>query len=298
MTDTNDLEFGLKLPQWSSMAGPETWRRVARTVEASGFDWLGKGDHVVFLNDDRGWDVDAPTSDQFSVLSFLAAATDCIRLATNITVVPYRHPVHLAKLALTLDELSDGRFDLGVGVGWYDREYETLDVPFAERGSRTDEFLELFARVCEEPVVSFDGPHHSFTDVGFYPRPVQDGGPPVLVGGTASASVRRTAEYGDGWIGAESPAGTREMRDRIERAWDDFDREGEPAVAVYADANLGAADDPDRPLVGPLESVRDGVEAYADAGTTRLVLSVGGVETADELVDQIARFGDDVVTSF
>lgn len=105
----------------------------------------------------------------------MAAHTTGIRVLTNITVVLYRHPVTLAKLALTFDTLTTGRSDFGVGVGWYRPEFETVGVPFEQGGARTDEFLALFERVCTEPIVDFEGPFRSFEGIGFYLRPVQEG---------------------------------------------------------------------------------------------------------------------------
>lgn len=298
MAEKSSLEFGVTLPQWLPKAGPIAWSRIARAAEAAGFDWAGKGDHIVFLDDEHGWSVDTVTYDQFIALSYVAGVTDRISVGTNICVAPYRHPVYLSKLALTLDAVSEGRFELGVGVGWYEAEFEVLDVPFGQRGSRTAEFLDLFKQVCDDPVVSFDGPHHSFEEVGFYPRPTQENGPPVLVGGDSSATFARAAEFGDGWIIPASPEEVQSGRDRLHRAWDDFDREGTPTVAAEAAMYISDENHPERALFGPIESVIDGVEKYRNSGATRVIVSVTEAETTDEFIQQLERFGDEVIPSF
>ena len=294
-----DITFGTYLPRWSSLARPEAFRQVATTAERSGYDWVGRGDHVVFPVSDEGWSWDTSAYDVFDVLSHVAAVTDEIRLGTKIAVVPYRHPVHLAKEALTVDNLSDGRFDLGVAPGWLEPEFDVLDVPFTERGSRTDEFLDLFEQVREEGRVGFDGQHHSFAETGFFPRPVGD--IPVWVGGESSPAFRRIGQYGEGWMKTESVEGIREGRRRIRRAWDDFDRDGDPQIAAGQQAYVGAdpPDDVDGPLVGPADEVIEGVEAYADAGATRVDVKFGPTtDSLDERLAQLERFADEVIPAF
>lgn len=296
MSEAGEVAFGLHLPNWGEMGGPATWARVARTAESVGFSWVGLGDHLVFFDSEDSWPVTLPTYDCFSVLSYVAGVTEEIRIGTNVCVVPYRHPVHLAKLALSLDNLSEGRFDFGVGVGWLADEFEVFGAPRSERGSRTDEFLALFERVCQRGVVSFDGAHHSVEQVGFYPRPAQDGGPPIYVGGDASASFRRLAEFGAGWLNSATPPEASEARTRAERAWQDFDRDGEPAVAVGQGARL-QDEEADGWLFGPPDDVIDGVQAYLDAGVTRLDLNIQA-EDVDAFETQLRRFGNEVFPSF
>ena len=296
VTAVTDLTFGTYLPRWSPRARPEAFRRIATAAESHGYDWVGRGDHVAFPAGEEGWSADTNAYDVFGVLTHVAACTDEIRLGTKICVVPYRHPLTLAKQALTLDNLCNGRFEFGVAAGWLDAEFDALDVPFAERGSRTDEFLDLFDRVREAGEVAFEGPHHAFETVGFHPRPA--GELPIWVGGHSSPAFRRIAEYGDGWSYTAVPEGIREGRQRIERAWDDFDRDGSPGIAAGQPAYVGADPPADAtgPLVGTAEEVVDGVEAYADAGATRIDVKFGPTtDTLDEHVTQLERFAEDVM---
>lgn len=256
------------------------------------------GDHIVFLEDDRSWGVELPTSDVFAVLSFVVGITDDIRIGTNICVVPYRHPVQLANLALTLDQLSDGRFELGVGAGWCEPEFAALDVPAAERGPRTDEFLALFERACAEPIVSFEGEFVDIKGTAFRPRPVQEGGPPIMVGGHSSPAFRRTARFGDGWVFTTGPDELAADRERIMRAWTDFDRTGEPYLAIGNGA--GIVEEPtDDPLIGPAEHVIKGIDAYEAAGADRIDFKVAATAAdVDGRVDQLERLAAEVLPSF
>lgn len=302
---TSSVEFGAFLPRWDECATPEGWRRIASAAEKQGFAWVGRGDRVVFP--DRPADptyVTRPASETFSVLASVAEVTETIRLGTNVCVVPYRHPLHLVKQVFTLDCLSDGRFEFGIGVGWLESEFEALGVPFSERGSRTDEFLDIYAAACERDTVAFDGPHHSFETVGFSPRPRQAGGPPLWIGGSASPTFRRAGERGVGWtIGGRSPEEIEEGRERLLAAWRAFDRTGEPEIAVNVDGFLtdDAVEEPAR-LVGDAETILTDVAAYRAAGVTRINLQLssdprGGTLSVDERVEQIERFGDEVLPS-
>lgn len=300
---STDMEFGAFLPRWDEYATPDAWRRVATAAEDAGFSWVGRGDRVVFPDreDDPDY-VSRPASELFSVLASVANETTEIAIGTNVCVAPYRHPIHLVKEAFTLDVLTDGRFEFGVGAGWLEGEFDALDVPYEERGSRTDEFLDIYDAACTSGEVSFDGPHHSFETVGFYPRPEREGGPPVWSGGSASPAFRRAAEYGVGWtISGVSPADVAEGRERLLNAWDDYDREGEPEIA--ANVHGYVTDEPadaDEPLVGTVDSVLEGVDAYREAGATRINLTLstgpaGDAMTLEERVEQIDRFGSDVL---
>lgn len=302
---SDDLDFGVILPQWSDQATPEGFQRIAKTAERCGFDAVWGGDHIVFPaefpEDAADWaELDTPTYDIFTVLAYVAGVTESIRIGTNICVAPLRHPVHLSKLALSLDALSGGRFEIGVAVGWLENEYKVLDIPFDERGALTDEFLELFEQVCAEDEISFDGSHHSFQRSGFYPRPVDDD-IKVWIGGRAGASVRRVAEFGDGWtIGNLTPEELSEERSRLQKAWCDFNREGEPALSHTHDvytaegAQTPPEDYAESPTSGTSEEIASAIGAYANAGATQINLRLRGL-SIDERVDQIERFADEVI---
>ena len=123
-----------------------------------------------------------------------------MRLGTSVVVLPYHHPIALAKALATVDVLSNGRLLLGVAGGWLREEFELLGVPFAERGARTDEYLALIKRLWTDERVSFRGRFFSLDEAACFPKPVQRPHPPVWIGGSSAAALRRVARAGDGWM--------------------------------------------------------------------------------------------------
>jgi probable F420-dependent oxidoreductase len=142
--------------------------------------------------------------DPIATLGFLAAATKHVRLMSYVWIPAYRHPLVTAKAFLTLDALSGGRVVLGCGAGHLEAEFATLGVPFAERGKRMDEALDVIVKAFLDEYPSHDGPTWTIHDVGLRPRPVQQPRPPIWIGGNTPAALRRAAAKGDGWI----PQGT------------------------------------------------------------------------------------------
>jgi probable F420-dependent oxidoreductase len=166
---------------------------LARQAEAVGFDSLQAGDHVQWH---------APIHETTAVLATFAAVTERVKIASDVIVLPLRDPVLLAKTIASLDVLSGGRVILGVGVGGDNpAEYAAMRVPMAERGTRTDESLEIIRGLFAHERFSYTGRHFAITDVAIAPRPRQT--PlPIWVGGTSPPALRRAARFGDGWIAA------------------------------------------------------------------------------------------------
>lgn len=299
-----DLEFGAFLPRWDDYATPEGWRRTAVAAEEAGFAWVGRGDRIVFpATPDDPTSGTRPAADLFSVLTMAACETDEIRIGTNVCVAPYRHPIDLLKEIYTVDQLSDGRFEFGVGAGWFEGEFEALGVPPAERGARTNEFLDIYDAARSSDRVAYDGQYYEFDLVGLYPRPIQADGPPLWLGGSSSAAFRRAAEYDAvGWvISGRSPAEVADGRDRLHAAWSDYDREGQPRIGVNVNAWL--ADEyagSEEVMVGTQQDVLDDIADYRDAGVDRINLTLskrpdGERMTIDERVEQIERFATDIL---
>jgi probable F420-dependent oxidoreductase len=165
---------------------------LAARIEGAGFDSIWAGDHISFH---------IPILESLTLLSFLAAATKQVRLCTGVYLVPLRHPTTSAKVVATLDVLSGGRVTLGVGVGGeFPPEFEASGVRVTERGARTDEGIEIMRRLWSEDGVIHKGRHHAFGPVSLDPKPVQPGGPPIIVGGRKAPSMRRAGRLGDGYI--------------------------------------------------------------------------------------------------
>lgn len=308
----SEMDFGVMLTAASNDYGleeeeiPPAARRLAQTAEESGLDAVVAGDHIVYPEEipsdyeysktgEPPFDTTTPIFDVFQLFSHLAAITDEVTLGTNVCSVPYRHPIQLVKNCLTTHALSEGRFELGVAPGWLSSEFEALDIPWEERGGRTDEFLELFERARAEEVTGFDGEFHTFEPVGFYPNP--DDQIPILVGGKSGASIRRTAEYGDGWTSIwEKPDEVREVYERIMNAWTDFDREGEPEMVITRPIHVGTDTEmsTDRFFVGEAASIIEDLEAYAEAGATRINIDFYTTDV-DTQTEQLERVGDRII---
>jgi probable F420-dependent oxidoreductase len=165
---------------------------LARRVEDVGFDSIWVGDHVSFY---------IPILESLTTLAFVAGVTERVRLGTAVYLVPLRHPTTTAKVTSTLDVLSNGRLTLGVGVGGeFPPEFEACGVPVKERGSRTNEGLQILRRLWSEDNVEHRGKHFSFGPVSLNPKPVQPGGPRIVVGGRKTPAFRRAGRLADGYI--------------------------------------------------------------------------------------------------
>lgn len=184
---------------------------VARAAEACGFATLWAGEHVVMVDqptsrypyaDDGQIAVPAEADwlDPLIALSFAAAATTTIQIATGVLLLPEHNPVLIAKQAATLDKLSSGRLILGVGVGWSKDEFAALGGPFARRGARTAEYVQAMRALWRDEVCSWHGEFVDFDSIRVNPKPVRER-VPVVVGGNSEAALRRAATWGDGWYG-------------------------------------------------------------------------------------------------
>jgi probable F420-dependent oxidoreductase len=204
------MEIGLFAPVGNPFGTAGYLRTLGVEAEARGFHSLWMAEHVVLFDDYRSRypyaaDGRIPAGgesgflDPFDALAFLAAVTSRIRLGTGICLVPQRNPVYTAKEVATVDWLSQGRFDFGVGVGWLAEEFEALQVPFEDRGARCRAYLEVMRRLWCEPVSSYEGPFYRLAPCRQYPKPVQQPHPPVHFGGESDAALRRVADLGQGW---------------------------------------------------------------------------------------------------
>jgi probable F420-dependent oxidoreductase len=220
------LELGLVLPQFGPAArGADVaarLREVATRADRLGYGVLWTADHIVFPREIATpypyggrfpYAVTDPILDPIVALTCAAAVTGRVRLGTSVLVLPYRHPVVLAKQLATLDVVSGGRVLLGVAGGWLREEFEMLGVPFGERGARTDEAIALLRALWGEASVSFRGRFWSLEEAAFFPKPVQRPGPPIWIGGSSAAAMRRAARLGDGWIAVPRPTLAELARD-------------------------------------------------------------------------------------
>jgi probable F420-dependent oxidoreductase len=199
------MQIGVVFPQTEIGNDPAAIRDYAQTAEGLGYSHVLAYDHVLGANPRRpgGWTGPytylTPFHEVFVLLGYLAGVTQRIGLAAGVIILPQRQTALVAKQAASLDVLSGGRLRLGVGLGWNEVEYTSLNEEFHNRGKRIEEQVVLMRRLWTEPLVNFKGQWHTIPDAGLNPLPVQR--PiPIWFGGSAEAALRRLARLGDGWI--------------------------------------------------------------------------------------------------
>ena len=262
---------------------------VAAGAQRCGFATLWSGEHVVMVDrsasrypySDDG-QIAVPSSadwiDPLIGLSFAAAATSTIGLATGVLLLPEHNPVLVAKQAATLDTLSGGRLTLGVGVGWSREEFDALGVPFERRTARTAEYVAAMRTLWRDDVASFDGEFVGFDSVRVNPKPVARQGIPIVVGGNSDAALRRVAVWGDGWYGFNL-ADVQQVAERIaylDRQCDERGRDRRELLLCVALRDLRIGD------VGPL----------ADLGVDELVVVDGPPADARVAADWVSALAD------
>jgi len=215
------VDFGVVFPTTQLGTDPAAIRDFAQTAEGLGFRRLLAYDHVLgAVHEDRDpplagpYTENDPFHEPLVLLGFLAACTSTIELEVGVLVLPQRPAALVAKQAAEVDVLSRGRLVLAVGTGWNYVEYECLGVPFAARGRRLDEQVEVLRRLWREPVVDFTGEFHRIDRAGIAPRPVR-GDIPLWYGGGADASLRRAAGNGDGFVFGSVSRHTHERAGRL-----------------------------------------------------------------------------------
>jgi len=207
------LKVGLDVGIYGRLATRDHILELAELAEASGLESIWVADHVIFplafaskypYSPTGAFPVDMakePLLEPIATMGVLVGATQRVKIGTAVLVMPYRHPVLLARMLVTLDVLSGGRTILGAGVGWLAEEFAALDArPFAARGRVTDECIEIVKRLCQGGDVTFQGEHYQLDPVVSRPGSVQRPHPPILIGGTSNAALRRAARLGDGWL--------------------------------------------------------------------------------------------------
>jgi probable F420-dependent oxidoreductase len=287
------VKFGIIAPY---AVGPVEEGRFAvafaKMVEDLGFESLWVVEHVVmsveyssvYPYDPSGrspFTAEVAQPDPLVWLSYVAATTERIRLATGVLIVPQRNPLILAKECASLDRLSGGRLELGIGVGWVREEAKALGVGFEDRGRRTDEYIEVMRTLWREPVASFHGEHVQFDGVVSRPHPVQEGGIPIVVGGHSKAAARRAGKYGNGFY----PLGVTEEKLAS-------------LMEILRESAAGAGRDPcsiELTLLGMADGASADRNARLGAGRTVIAARSGDLR---ELGRELERYRREVIERF
>jgi probable F420-dependent oxidoreductase len=204
------MKFGLRLPGAGPFAGPEAIAAFARTAEARGFDSVWMTDHIALPVDITTkypyradgkffWPPETPYFDTLMTLAWASAATERIRVGTSVLIAGWHHPVTTAKTLATLDVLNGGRTICAVGAGWMKEQFEILGAPFAARGARTTEWMQLVRHLWTDDTIDFHGTFFDFAGFKFYPKPAAKPAIPLWCGGKSTGVLKRVAAAADGW---------------------------------------------------------------------------------------------------
>jgi probable F420-dependent oxidoreductase len=271
------MKFGLNFtPIYPGEVG-----ELAVVAEQAGFESLWVGEHVLVPfgdvpeGDRANFRPDSRFLEPWVALSHMAAVTRTVRLGTCVAVLPLHHPVHLARAVATLDVLSHGRVSVGAGVGGIAAEYRAVNESFTTRGARLDEMITVMDVLFSQPRPEFHGRYYDFPASGFEPKPVQQPRPPLLIGGTSPAALRRCVERGDGWFGGSpSPSSAQDTITRLQELRAEA---GRPRLEITLLTGWGRGFDADL------------VKAYTAAGVDRLMVTPwSSSRTAREGIERFA----------
>ena len=265
------MKIGVFATFMSPIANPQMISDFARRVEDAGIESLWMGEHVVLFDEmefgypaSKDGRIPVPRGggmlDTVSTFGFLAHCTNRLRLGTGVSLISQRNPIYTAKEFATLDWLSNGRIDFGVGVGWCKEEVLASGYSWEDRGARADEFLELTRRLWTEELAEYQGEHFQLAPCRMDPKPVQKPHVPIIVGGHSARALRRATEHGSGWYGfALSVEVTKKLLEQLDRAL----------------ANVGRQRADFEVIVTPTNLDEESHAAYRELGVDRLVLPLG-----------------------
>jgi probable F420-dependent oxidoreductase len=286
------MKFGIAFANIGPMTYPEG--AIGQSAEAGGFESLWTVEHVLVPADYASPYPYSPTGkmpgpddsdipDPLIWLTYVAASTSTIRLGTGILILPQRNPIVVAKEIATLDRLSGGRVELGVGVGWLEEEFDALGIPFADRGLRTDDNIAVLRALWAEGPASHESQYTTFSNAYSRPRPTQSS-IPITVGGHSKAAARRAGRIGDGFFpGKGSHEELAELIDVMRATAKEHGRDPD-AIEVTAggDGAIGS---------GALDEVK----ALADLGVSRVIIPPLAFDPEGQR-EAFGRYGDEVIS--
>lgn len=261
------MKFGFVLPNNWGLEDPSTVVDVGVEAEQAGMDSVWVNHHVInigYVADRLG---DRPYHDALTVLDWVGARTERVRLGTSVLVMPYLHPMVLAKTLATMDQLSNGRVIAGLGVGSLPEENEVLDVDYDQRGPRSDEFIEVMRTLWADGPATFNGHHYRLNEVIASPKPAQDE-LELWIGGSGAPARARAARYGRGWHPMCSVGGLARRIPKMEAALAEHDRTLSDLIVA---PRIDVSQVPDRAAV----------DSWAEAGADQLIVGTGTAEVQE-----------------
>ena len=299
------MKYGFSMVMGGRDATPDTFAAMAARAEALELDSLWFSSHVVIPPQVKSGYALVPGRmhpahwhegywEPFTVLSFLAARTTRITLGTSVTVLPMHNPFEVARHVAEVDRLSRGRFIFGIGVGWFEEEFEVVGQSFRNRGARADDAIRLMKRLWADDPVSYAGRFYSCENVSFGPKPVQRPHPPLWVAGGSPTAIRRAAQFGDAFHPVEvSPEGVVETRKELDIQCEKFGR-APGSVEIGIKLPLTFRDGPGGfPTVGTPSRIADGIKRYIEVGATHFTFDYVP-EKVDVALDVMERFAQEV----
>jgi probable F420-dependent oxidoreductase len=314
------MKFGLHFGSRGTAGEPDSLKAIARAAESLGYEHFGMSDHVVvatnvdsaypysetgkFFAQDTGVSLETITA-----LSFVASATDRIRLLTSVLVLPHRQPVLAAKMLATLDVLSKGRLTTGVGIGWMAEEIALLGGPaFKNRAPASEEYIEAFRELWTADAPRKQGNHVDFDNLLFAPKGAQHPHPPIWVGGEVEGALKRAGRLGDGWYPVAAnpriPLDTPELYaaslGRVRSAADTAGRDpGAIDAAILAiKCRIGSEqegrDGARMTFTGSAQAIVDDIEAYRRVGLQHFLIGGDGDDLAGT-IERLEEFAGDVM---
>jgi probable F420-dependent oxidoreductase len=285
------MQIGFSLSNNWGIADVQSLVQLAGRAEALGFASVWVHDHVFNAGHVFNRIGDQPYYEPLTLLSYVAASTQRVGLGTSVLVLPYHHPIRLAKTAATLDVLSGGRLTLAVGVGGVEPESNAMGSPYAERGAITDEALAVMKALWTQDVPHFAGTYHHFSGMPFSPKPLQKPHIPLLIGGNSRAAIRRAVRLGNGWHPiALSPEELRQGLHYLREQAQAVGREV-AEIPLSISLQLRAATARGYALGTEPEEIVQKVQTFASLGVQRMLITTNTGNMAEILpaMDMLAR---------
>ncbi|MFV0295909.1 MAG: LLM class F420-dependent oxidoreductase [Hyphomicrobiaceae bacterium] len=309
------MRFGFYLPTRGPLATRDSLAKIVETAETLGFHSVMIADHIILpttMTSAYPYTVggnfvsDGDCFEQLSLMSFVAARTEKLRIVSSVMIVPHRNPVFNAKALASIDVLSNGRVTVGIGVGWLEEEFRALHTAdFKHRGAVTDEYIAIFRKLWSGKPTRHEGQFYSFDEVVCQPAPIQKPGLPIWIGGHSKPALRRVARLGDGWhpVGATaaSPLPPAEMREKLGEIKVMMDAEGRDfskldvcyKAPIY-DGGVPPAGEKRRLFTGGADAALSDIAEFEGVGVGELVFDFRR-QSLSESLELMQQFSEDII---
>ncbi len=303
------MKFGVFLPVSGRAAVPEVLTDAAQQAENLGYDSVWAAERLVNpwemttaypYKENQSWQSfvspDIPFLEPLTCLAFLSGVTKKVQLGISVAVLPYRHPLYTARVATSIDTLSNGRLILGVGIGWMVEEFQALGVDFHKRGAMSNEQLQIFDLLWKSDKPSFKGKHYQFPALSVSPKPVQKPRFPIWTGGESEAAVKRAATYADAWFSYHVKISAKDLAakyENVKKIAKEVGRQQPPDLCCCRPIEITKDPVPqnDEDLQGTPEQLIAALKRFKDIGVKHMALQfmVGRWPERKEKIERVAK---------